>query len=70
VVLVKHMSCREILKDHNILTVSFLYVYTAYITIRGISSEDYPVINNRIEVGMVNHLQGIWCHKGFNGSNH
>ena len=65
------MSCRELLKDHNILYSQWLlYVYTAYITIWGISAEDYPVINNGMEVGMVNNLQGIQCHKSFNGSNH
>ena len=63
------MSCREVLKDHNILTVAFLYVYTAYITVQGISPEYYPVINNRMEVRMVNHLRGIQCHERFNGSN-
>ena len=31
------------------------------------SPENYPVINNRIEIRMVNHLQGIQPHKTCNG---
>jgi hypothetical protein len=68
-VLVKYMSCREVLNDQNIFTVAFFYVCIAYITVQGISPEDYPIIDNRMEVRMVNHLRGIQCYKGFHGSN-